>query len=84
MAIREELSVVIERPVEEVFAFATDPENEPLWLSVPKRGPGSAEVTEVGRSVPLKGGGAGAQVPGRRKPLLGTRTIEIRKCPFGS
>ena len=33
MAIREELSVVIERPVEEVFAFATDPENEPLWQS---------------------------------------------------
>ena len=33
MAIREELSVVIERPVEEVFAFATDPENDPLWQS---------------------------------------------------
>ncbi len=33
MAIREELSVVIERPVEEVFAFVTDPENEPLWQS---------------------------------------------------
>ena len=33
MAIREELSVVIGRPVEEVFDFATDPENEPLWQS---------------------------------------------------
>ena len=33
MAIREELSVVIERPVEEVFAFATDPQNDPLWQS---------------------------------------------------
>ena len=33
MAIREELSVVIGRPVEEVFAFATDPENDPLWQS---------------------------------------------------
>ncbi len=33
MTIREELSVVIERPVEEVFAFATDPENDPLWQS---------------------------------------------------
>jgi hypothetical protein len=28
MAIREEVSVVIERPVEEVFAFATDPEKD--------------------------------------------------------
>ena len=33
MTIREELSVVFERPVEEVFTFATDPENEPLWQS---------------------------------------------------
>ena len=33
MAIREELSVVIDRPIEEVFAFATEPENEPLWQS---------------------------------------------------
>jgi len=33
MAIREELSVVIDRPMEEVFAFATEPENEPLWQS---------------------------------------------------
>ncbi len=33
MAIRKELSVVIDRPIEEVFAFATEPENEPLWQS---------------------------------------------------
>ena len=33
MAIREEHSVVIERPVEEVFAFTTDPNNESLWQS---------------------------------------------------
>ncbi len=33
MAIREELSVVIDRPIEEVFAFATEAENEPLWQS---------------------------------------------------
>ena len=33
MAIRQEHSVVIDRPVEEVFAFATDPNNDPLWLS---------------------------------------------------
>ena len=33
MAIRQEHSVVIERPVEEVFAFATDPNNDPLWQS---------------------------------------------------
>ena len=33
MAIREEHSVVIVRPVEEVFAFATDPNNDPLWQS---------------------------------------------------
>jgi uncharacterized protein YndB with AHSA1/START domain len=33
MTIREELSVVINRPIEEVFAFATEPENEPLWQS---------------------------------------------------
>jgi len=33
MAIREELSVVIERPVEEVFAFATDPNKDALWQS---------------------------------------------------
>ena len=33
MAIREELSVVVDRPIEEVFAFATEPENEPLWQS---------------------------------------------------
>ncbi len=33
MTIREEHSVVIDRPVEEVFAFATDPNNDPLWQS---------------------------------------------------
>ena len=33
MAIREEHTVVIRRPVEEVFAFATDPNNAPLWQS---------------------------------------------------
>ncbi len=33
MAIREEHTVVIERPVEEVFAFTTDPNNESLWQS---------------------------------------------------
>jgi len=33
MAIREEHTVVIERPVEEVFAFATDPNNDTLWQS---------------------------------------------------
>ncbi len=33
MAIREEHTVVIERPIEEVFAFTTDPNNESLWQS---------------------------------------------------
>lgn len=33
MTIHEEHSVVIDRPVEEVFAFATDPNNDPLWQS---------------------------------------------------
>ncbi len=33
MTVREEHSVVIERPVEEVFAFAADPNNDALWLS---------------------------------------------------
>ena len=34
MAIRVEHSVVIERPIEEVFAFAADPNNNPLWQSI--------------------------------------------------
>ncbi len=33
MAIRQEHNVVIERPIEEVFAFVTDPNNDPLWQS---------------------------------------------------
>jgi uncharacterized membrane protein len=33
MAIREEHTVVIDRPVEEVFDFATDPNNDSLWQS---------------------------------------------------
>src|ERR671917_1257327 len=33
MTIREEHTVVIERSVEEVFAFTTDPNNESLWQS---------------------------------------------------
>jgi uncharacterized protein YndB with AHSA1/START domain len=33
MAIREEHTVVIERPVEDVFAFTTNPNNESLWQS---------------------------------------------------
>ncbi len=33
MAIRQEHTVVIERPIEEVFAFATDPNNDTLWQS---------------------------------------------------
>jgi uncharacterized protein YndB with AHSA1/START domain len=31
MAIQQEHTVVIKRPVEEVFAFVTDPNNDPLW-----------------------------------------------------
>ncbi len=33
MAIQQEHTVVIERPIEEVFAFATDPEKDSLWQS---------------------------------------------------
>jgi uncharacterized protein YndB with AHSA1/START domain len=33
MTIREEHTVVIDRPVEEVFDFATDPNNDSLWQS---------------------------------------------------
>ena len=33
MAVREEHSVMIERPIEEVFAFTADPSNDALWLS---------------------------------------------------
>lgn len=33
MAVREEHSVVIRRPIEEVFAFASDPNNDALWES---------------------------------------------------
>jgi uncharacterized membrane protein len=33
MAIRQEHSVVIHRPVEEVFTFVTDPNNDSLWQS---------------------------------------------------
>jgi uncharacterized protein YndB with AHSA1/START domain len=33
MAIRQEHTVVIDRPIEEVFAFATDPDNVSLWQS---------------------------------------------------
>ena len=29
MAIQQEHSVVIDRPIEEVFAFVTDPNNDP-------------------------------------------------------
>lgn len=31
---RVESSVVIERPVDEVFEFVTDPRNEALWSSL--------------------------------------------------
>jgi uncharacterized membrane protein len=33
MAIRQEHTVVIDRPVEEVFAFTTDPNKDALWQS---------------------------------------------------
>jgi uncharacterized protein YndB with AHSA1/START domain len=33
MTVRKEHSVVIDRPVEKVFAFAADPHNDALWLS---------------------------------------------------
>jgi uncharacterized protein YndB with AHSA1/START domain len=33
MAVREEHSVVIECPIEEVFAFTADPNNDALWES---------------------------------------------------
>jgi uncharacterized protein YndB with AHSA1/START domain len=31
MDIRQEHTVLIDRPIEEVFAFVTDPDNDPLW-----------------------------------------------------
>jgi uncharacterized protein YndB with AHSA1/START domain len=33
MAIRQDHTVVIDRPLEEVFAFVAEPNNDPLWLS---------------------------------------------------
>ena len=33
MAVREDYSVVVERPIEEVFAFTADPNNDALWQS---------------------------------------------------
>jgi uncharacterized protein YndB with AHSA1/START domain len=33
MTIQQEHTVVIDRPIEEVFAFATDPDNVSLWQS---------------------------------------------------
>ncbi len=33
MAVREDHSVLVERPIEEVFAFTTDPNNDALWQS---------------------------------------------------
>ena len=47
MAVRVEHSVVIERPIEEVFAFAADPNNNPLWQSFSLETQSVSEV-EVG------------------------------------
>jgi hypothetical protein len=33
VTLHQEHTVVIDRPVDEVFAFATDPNNDPLWQS---------------------------------------------------
>ena len=33
MTIQQEHTVVIDRPIEEVFAFVTDPDNVSLWQS---------------------------------------------------
>jgi uncharacterized protein YndB with AHSA1/START domain len=59
---RIEVSVVINRPIEEVFAYVTNPENEPLWQS------GVLESELVGEG-PL---GVGAKTREVRK-LLGRR-----------
>jgi len=39
-----ELSIVINRPVEEVFAFVSNPENNPMWSSVSKE----VKITSAG------------------------------------
>jgi uncharacterized protein YndB with AHSA1/START domain len=48
MDVKQEHSVVIDRPVEEVFAFVTDPNNDPLWhastLEAEQTSEGAVEV----------------------------------------
>ena len=44
MAVGVEHSVTIERPIEEVFAFAADPNNNPLWQSTTLETPPVSEV----------------------------------------
>ena len=44
MAVGVEHSVTIERPIEEVFAFTADPNNNPLWQSTTLETQTSSEV----------------------------------------
>ena len=44
MAVKVEHSVTIERPIEEVFAFTADPNNNPLWQSTTLETQTSSEV----------------------------------------
>ena len=55
MSIQQEHTVVIDRPVEEVFAFVTDPNNDPLWhastLEAEQTSEGAVEVGTTYRIV---------------------------------
>ncbi len=60
-----EMSIVIKRPVEEVFAFVENPENEPIWRhsrvesEVETRGVAKADLEDV------RGGESGLGATGR-------------------
>lgn len=84
MTVREEHSVLIERPIEEVFAFATHPDNDTLWqstsLETEQTSAGPVDVGTTFRNT--------SKFLGRRIDLRGDRerapTQAVREDHFGT
>ncbi len=69
-----EVSVVIERPVESVFAFVENPENDPIWRNSMVEAGVESGGEEESDAAEGEGGGEGLGATGREvMELLGVR-----------
>lgn len=73
---KHEVSVVINRPIEEVFAFVENPENDPIWRNSMVEAKVETEADAKEDTADLSQGGEGLGATGREVFRLGGLQVE--------